>query len=278
MPIIGPEDLASFTEQGFIHVPQVVSKEKCEAVIAALFEFLGMDRDNPEDWYRSPLKPGGMVELYQHQALWDTRQEPRVHSLFSDLLGTEKLWVTIDRAGFKPPRHAAHPEYDHKGFIHWDVDTSRLPVRFGVQGVLYLTDTSADQGGFQCIPGFHRNLEEWIRTQPEDRDPRVPDTTGLNVTPIPGKAGDMVIWSNLLAHGNGHNVSGSPRFSQYISMFPAPPDGQGDRDQRVKCWRDHCPPGTPIFPGDPRALEQSLGRTAELTALGRRLLGVDPWP
>ena len=166
MPILSPDDLRMFAEQGYLHVPGVVPEEKCEAVIAALFEFLGMDRTCPEDWYRAPLKPGGMVELYQHQTLWDTRQEPRVHQLFAELLGTEALWVTIDRAGFKPPRHPEHPEYDHKGFIHWDVDTSKLPVRFGVQGVLYLSVPPPTREASNVFRGFIAIWRSGLRPSP----------------------------------------------------------------------------------------------------------------
>ena len=39
-----------------------------------------------------------MVEIYQHQALWDNRQYPRVHQAFSEIWETEKLWVSFDRA------------------------------------------------------------------------------------------------------------------------------------------------------------------------------------
>ena len=41
-----------------------------------------------------------------------------------------------------------------------------------VQGVLYLTDTPANQGAFTCIPGFHHKLGDWLNDLPEDADPR----------------------------------------------------------------------------------------------------------
>src|SRR5579862_8099183 len=98
MTILSREDHAFFAENGYLRVRDVVPRENCEAVIDTLWEFVGLDRNSPEDWYRPPAKPGGMVEIYQHQALWDNRQHPRLHQAFSELLGTEKLWVSIDRA------------------------------------------------------------------------------------------------------------------------------------------------------------------------------------
>lgn len=277
MSILTPKDHAFFAENGYLVVPNVVPKENCEAVIDAIWEFLGMDRNDPEDWYREPLTPGGMVEMYHHQTMWDNRQHPRVHQVYTELIGTEKLWVTIDRVNLKPPTHPAHPEYDHKGFIHWDVDTSKLPPPFGVQGLLYLADTDVDQGGFQCVPGFHRDLEAWIATQPPDRNPHYPDLTGLQVKPIPGKAGDLVIWDCMLAHGNGRNASDRPRFAQYIAMRPARERMEGEREERIACWRERRPPKASYFYGDPREIEQRSGKTAVLTPLGRRLLGLDRW-
>lgn len=283
MGILTQSDLAFFEEQGYLVVPGVVPQGQCEAVIDAIWEFLGFeeDREHLERCYRPPLRPGGMIEMYQHPALWANRECPTLYEAFAELLETPHLAVTIDRVGMKLPRHPDHPEYDHKGFTHWDVDTASLPVPFGVQGVLCLSDTDADMGGFQCVPGFHRDLEAWITAQPADRNPRVPDLSrlpeGMKVVPIPARAGDLILWNNLLAHGNGHNISNRPRYSQYISMFPASHLSEEDRAHRIDCWQNRLPPGGPIFPGDPREIEQKYQRTSPLTPLGRRLLGIDRW-
>ena len=55
--------------------------------------------------------------------------------------------------------------------FHWDIDTTMRPLPRMVQGVLYLTDTTAEQGGFQCAPGFHRQFHEWVKTQPGGPQP-----------------------------------------------------------------------------------------------------------
>ena len=287
MSVFTTDDLAFFKENGYVTARDVVPKQNLDALIAVIWDFLGMDPNSPEDWYRPPLTPGGMLEMYQHPALWANRQAPRVHEAFAEIFGTPHLWVSFDRANFKPPRSAAHPEYDHKGFIHWDTDTSKMPQPFGVQGVLCLTDTSAEMGGFQGVPELYRNLEPWIATQPADRNPRHPDLTGFTVTPVPANAGDLIIWNRLFPHGNGHNVSDRPRFAQYITMYPVQRGGgsgftnmadlEQARQARIECWQKMLPPKADWAPGDPRHWEQTHARPAELTPLGRKLLGLDLW-
>lgn len=276
MPVFTPADHQFFKDNGYVIVPNAVPQENLDAVIALIWDFLGMNPDDPADWYRLPLTPGGMLEVYQHQALWDNRQNPRVHQAFSELLGTEKLWVSFDRVNMKPPQNPAHPEYDHKGFIHWDTDTSQMPQPFGVQGVLCLTDTTPGMGGFQCVPELYRVLEAWMKTQPADRNPRAPDLSGFHITPIAARAGDLIIWDRLLPHGNGQNVSQNPRLAQYIAMSPASADLEA-RDKRVEMWRERRAPSANWVIGDPRGWEQEHEKTAELTPLGRKLLGVDRW-
>ena len=276
MSVLTAEDKNFFAENGYVIVRDAVPAADCEAVVSAIFAFLEMDRNNPDDWYRLPLTPGGMIEMYQNPAQWNNRQNPRIYEALTEIYDTPKLMVSIDRVGMKPPRRADHPEYDHKGFVHWDADTSNLDQPFGVQGVLALTDTAADMGGFQCIPGFRKNLAEWIATQPADRNPYAPDMTGLTAVPIPVNQGDFIIWDKFLAHGNGHNVSNRPRFSQYITMHPMNLSDEA-RQHRIACWRSRLPPGNKVFPGDPREWEQQHGKTAELSPLGRKLLGLDAW-
>ncbi len=287
MPVLNKEDWDFWNENGYVVVHDAVPKGNLDAMVDALWEFLEMERDNPEDWYRykpytredkcSPISAAGMVEIYQHQALWDNRQYPKVHQAFSEIWDTDQLWVSLDRANMKPPGRADKPDWQNKGMIHWDTDTSEEKVPFGVQGVLYLTDTAENQGGFQCVPGFHNRFQEWVKTQPKDRNPRHPDMTGIEVKSISGKAGDLVIWHRLLAHGNGHNRSDKPRMAQYISMSPAPGRGtrEEDRQERIQAWQE-CRP-TPHWPGDPRDWEHRHQEPAVLTNLGKKLLGLELW-
>lgn len=275
MPMLTAADMDFFRENGYVVVPSGIPKQLIDGVVDAIWKHLGMDPDNPEDWYRPPLDPAGFVNLVHHPALWATRQYPTLHQIFAEIYGTHKLWVSLDRVGMKPPQHPKHPDYDFKGFIHWDMDTSNLNVPFSVQGVLALRDTGEDQGGFQCVPGHHRILEEWIKTQPKNRDPRRPDLTGLTVKPIAMKEGDIVIWDRRLSHGNGHNVSGKPRLAQYITFTPAREDDAQARARRLHHYKHRIQALMNRLQGEVEPIADL--ETPELTPLGRRLLGVDRW-
>src|SRR5690606_36284650 len=161
-----------------------------------------------------------------------------------------------------PPARA---DWDFQGFVHWDIDTSLRPLPFEVQGVLALVDVTAEQGGLQVVPGFHQQFEEWVKTQPLDRDPWKPDITGFELKAIEMNAGDLVIWHSLLPHGTRRNTSTRPRLAQYISMFPAREDDESLRQERIVSWRERLPRQGLAFIGDPRNWEVKYGTTATLT-------------
>ena len=189
------------------------------------------DPNDIDSWYKRPnvqmemkeLNNTGMVEIYNHQFMWDNRQYPKVHQAFADIWGTEKLWVTIDRANLNFP---LRPGFEYKGFIHWDYDPETKPQN--VQGVLALADqTDENMGGFQCIPELYRTYDTWKLTQPEDRDHYKPDTTGFQLEKVKLEAGDLLIFNSLEPHGIRANTSKDKvRIAQYIAMMPAQEDNE----------------------------------------------------
>ena len=264
---------------GYVIVHDVLPKENLDAVVADMWRHTGASPDDPSSWYRPDIiRTVGMVEMYQYQSMWDNRQHPRLYDVFRAIHGTDELWCSIDRVGLKPPVHPDHPEYDHKGMIHWDTDMTKYPdIPFRVQGVLALTDTEPDMGGFQCIPETYQHLEEFLATQTEEQiASRSPDHSAYEITHPRLAAGDLLVWTTQLLHGNGHDVSTKPRLCQYISMNPAGHDEQA-RQQRIDSWRHNTHPAGHAFPGDPRGIEERRAEPATLTELGRKLLGLDSW-
>ncbi len=280
MPVLSATDLEFWRQQGYIVVPNAVPSENVEAAARAIWDFVEMDPDDPASWYTDPPRPGVMIEMYHHQALWDNRQSPRLHQAFADIWETEKLWVSLDRTSINPP---IGPLFHHKGGLHWDRKLE-LPIHFGVQGVLYLSDTPAHQGAFVCVPGFHHRIEDWIRSLPDGVDPLAKDPfpgvipqqdLGGEFEPVPiaAGAGDLIIWHSALPHSHSPNTGERPRVAQYITMHPAPLDRTEKPHDRIKNWKELLTGNGP----PKKAKENATGRTAELTPLGRKLLGLDWW-
>lgn len=284
LQVLSEEDWAFWQHNGYIVIKNAVSKAQASETAAFLWEFEEKDPDNPETWYTPPraemkmkeLTGTGMVEVYNHQQLWNNRQTQKIYEAFVDIWGTEKLWVTIDRANLNFP---IRPGYAYKGFIHWDYDPETKPQN--VQGVLALADqTDENMGGFQCIPWLFRNYDTWKQTQPEDRDKFQPDITGLEykVVKVKMETGDLLIFNSGLPHGIRPNLSENKvRIAQYISMMPAEEDNETLREWRINSWNNRIAPVGYAFPGDPRHWEKTKYEPAKLSELGEKLLGLKNW-
>ena len=216
-PVLDSAALTSFEENGYVVLHDAVPASQCVAAEAAIWEYLRLDPADPSSWRASPLGASIWVPLIHHPALDANRHAPRVRRAFEQLWGRSDLWPVIDQTGFNPPERAdwSFPGPD----LHWDVSLTP-PVPFGLQGVLSVTDTAADQGAFTCVPGFHRGLDAWVASLPPGADARRQDLRSLGAVPVPGRAGDLVIWHQGLPHGSSPNHATRPRIVQYLTLRP----------------------------------------------------------
>lgn len=282
--VLTEEDWEFWTHNGYIVIKNAVSKEQAAKTADFLWEFEEKNKNDISTWYAAPraeiemkeLAGTGMVEVYNNQALWNNRQTQKVYDAFVDVWGTEKLWVTIDRANLNFP---IKPGFEYKGFIHWDYDPETQPQN--VQGVLALVDQNDENmGGFQCIPELYRTYDTWKLTQPEDRDRFNPDITGYEdkIKKVKLNAGDLLIFNCTQPHGIRPNRSKDKvRIAQYISMMPAEEDNKDLKNWRINSWKKRIAPSGYAFPGDPRNYEQIKYEKAELNDLGKKLLGLEKW-
>jgi hypothetical protein len=281
--VLSAADWRHWTTWGYVTVKDAVPPENVRRLVDLLWEFQEMDPNDPSTWYKPQLRNNemtelnysGVVEIYNHQYLWDNRQCQRVYDAFVDIWDREDLWVKIDRANHNPPNRGVRR---FEGFIHCDVDTTLVPLPIGVQGVLSLVDSDAQIGGFQCVPELFRNFDDWARNQPADRDGWAPDVAGFEIVDVPLCAGELLIFNSLLPHGIRPNRSlDRVRMAQYISMRPAEETDSELREWRIRSWRDREPAQGYAFPGDPRDWEKTRYETARLTPLGEKLLGLKSW-
>ena len=283
LKVLSVKDWKFWIENGYIVIKNAVAKEQAKKTASFLWEFEEKNSEDPSTWYSPPraemkmkeLAGTGMVELYNHQYLWENRQERKIYESFVDIWGTEKLWVTIDRANLNFP---IRKNFEYKSFIHWDYDPDTKPQN--VQGVLALEDqTDLSMGGFQCIPWLYKNYNLWKKSQPKNRDRFKPDVSGLKdeIVKVPLEAGDLLIFNSTLPHGIRPNYSNKVRIAQYISMMPAEEENLDLRNWRINSWKNRVAPEGHAFPGDPRKWEQIKYETAKLNHLGEKLLGLKSW-
>ena len=273
MPVLSPDDRNFWEENGYLVIHDAVPPKNVEAATKAIYEFSEMDPDHPESWYSDPPRTSIMVEIYHHQALWDVRQSPRIYEAFTEIWGTKKLWADFGRASINPPVRHDFPFY---GKLHFDI-ALKPPIRLNIQGILYLTDTPAHQGAFMCVPGFHKKIEDWLESLPEGADPNEQDLEAFGAVPIVGRAGDLILWHSALPHWARANTGTRPRVAQYIGMHPVNEQNEEQRQNRIETWRNLLS-GLEERPfGWGKGKEHKTGRPAELSPLGRKLLGLDRW-
>ncbi|MEV6790954.1 phytanoyl-CoA dioxygenase family protein [Streptomyces sp. NPDC051320] len=295
--VLSEEDFAFWQTYGYVVVKEAVPASTAERLLEFTWEFQGLDPARPDDWYADrpfrtdldrELHVYGFVEAYHHQLMWDNRQTQRVYDAFVDVWDCEELWVTLDRLNLNPPniknRDRALIAPTDEGFdieLHWDVDSTLGVPPQRVQGIVALTGTQQDEGGFQCSPELFRRFDRWKAAQPADRDPVRPgaDPAEFPVVRPQLEAGDLLIWNGLLAHGVASNTSEKGvRAVQYLSMMPALETHREMRESRVGSWRSlSTPDWNKTLVGDVARHESLRYGTAELNDLGEKLLGLTSW-
>eukprot|EP00658_Telonema_sp_P-2_P000613 TRINITY_DN10229_c0_g1_i10.p1 TRINITY_DN10229_c0_g1~~TRINITY_DN10229_c0_g1_i10.p1 ORF type:complete len:231 (-),score=46.80 TRINITY_DN10229_c0_g1_i10:74-766(-) len=96
-----------------------------------------------------------------------------------------------------------------------------------LQGVLNLYNNATLDGGFHCVPGFHKHFQQWVQSLPrsvfEEWKYVFPDFSKVHDLKqrVPMRAGSLVVWDCRLPHGAMFNKSDNPRYAQFVRMFPA---------------------------------------------------------
>ena len=91
MHVLSQEDKIFWGNNGYVIIKNAVPQKNLDAIIREIRDFLEIDGENSENWYQkaprdkndendqSPISIEGMVEMYQHQAIWENRQHPRIY-------------------------------------------------------------------------------------------------------------------------------------------------------------------------------------------------------
>ena len=211
--VLSPADLRHFVEHGWVVAKGVIDAEQAQRTAHEVWTFAELDPADENSWYEADGTTLRRINsaMYHGQAQWENRTAPRIHGAFSQIWETERLWTSHDSVNINPPTLEPAAAND----LHWDCDLrlwtlaeakAARPIVGGVQGVLYLVDTPAENGAFICVPGFQHKLDDWLDTLPAGTDnlrqafsEQYPGG-GADALRIGAAAGDLVIWDTRLPH------------------------------------------------------------------------------
>lgn len=216
--VLSPDDLHFWETNGYIVLKNVIPRTDCEESCKVIMDFIDASPTEPESWYKiNEEKKGMMLTLYNNPVLQENRKSAKIKKAYEQIYNTKSIYKVIDKTSFNPP------ETDNYTFagsaLHWDVSL-HLPIPLGLQGLLYLSDCGPHEGAFHCVPGFHHSITEWLSALAKDVEPREIAPLQLKPVPIPGNAGDFVIWHQALPHCATPNKGKTPRIVQYFTYLP----------------------------------------------------------
>lgn len=294
-----------FDEYGVVVIDGILTGQECERSVDELWEFMerhcpDLDRNNPETWHNwlSLEKFGilGNMPILSKQ-FFENRQNTKLYNVYSKLLNTNKLWSNIGRGSIIRPtinvrtnnEYRDYPEWKTElKWLHLDMDpitgaqttfmyhehNPQLNIGFdniGLQGTIALSDCGINDGGFLCVPGFHKHIRDFSKHLSNNYHQHK-QNFGVNnaqyffpnddaiyeyAQKVPVRAGSTIIWSSAIPHSTFPNNSSNPRQVQYVHMVDV----------------DKCSKYLEPILNDKKFLPKNF----KLSNLGSKLLGFKNW-
>lgn len=299
------EYTAFFVKFGVVVIRDVLELDECQRTEYEIWDMLErrsdgkLKRDDPSTWEDKNwpgLQKLGILgnNIVLSKQFCQNRQNEKIYNAFKNLIGTEKLIVTVGRASAMRPTREVEikegeevlkvdkpewrtiPEWLHWDMIPWNGWTTTFNFKevysnlnkgydqVKVQGILAAVDCGPNEGGFHCVPGFHNHIRGWANQNINKFDKNFTDSTlqvpdddpiRKDVQTMPIRKGSLLIWSSCLPHGTFPNNSSKFRMVQYIHMASAEDPSIAPLQTEIN-----------ILPED-----------FTLTPLGRKLYGFDNW-
>lgn len=222
--------LVGYHEQGFVHVPGLLSPDEAAAFRADVHAIAERQGANDATW--DSMKGAGTSITHCHDLQFRSAAftrllvDKRLIGIARSIIGPNvqlhhtKMFIKPPEKGSPFPMHQDFPYFPHR-------DHSMIAV------ILHFDDAPEEKGCLRVYPGSHKlgplpsvGSDHHL---PENRFPLD------GATPIPAKAGDAIFFSYLLAHGSGLNVSDEPRTTLLVQLRdPADVplrEGHGSRGQ-----------------------------------------------
>jgi phytanoyl-CoA hydroxylase len=218
-----PEQVEFWSENGYLHLPSVFTEEEAGFLCDEAHDLLNrhLDADSGgvsfSGWGSAKKVADGPLKLFhchnvqfQSSAFARMMVDPRLTDRMADLIGPN-IQLHHTKMFIKPPEQGApfpmHQDYPY--FPHHD-DTM-------IAAIVHLDDAPVERGCVRVAPGSHKlgpmdHINEGGHHLSTDEYPVA------EATAAPAKAGDVVVFSYLTAHGSGVNVSDESRTTVLVQM------------------------------------------------------------
>lgn len=213
-----------FREDGFLHLPGLVPREKIDRALQAIYHRLG--QGIPTDQLRTWQAQSFFPDLAREPVITDLYNESGLLDIVRELMGAEnagplgqgQLALRFPREPGTVPRPPG-PHIDGIATPHNGVTKGTLSSFSALAGVFLTAVQGENAGNFTVWPGSHRRMEEYfqqhgIQLLLEGVTPNV----GGEPHQIKAQPGDAVLAHYQLLHGVAANVAPCPRFAVFFRV------------------------------------------------------------
>jgi phytanoyl-CoA hydroxylase len=211
------EQQSFYQENGYLHVPGLLSPEEAAAYRAECHELAERIGENDATW--ASVRDQGLRLTHCHDVQFQSAAftrllvNPRLTGPAQGIIGPNvqlhhtKMFIKPPENGSPFPMHQDYPYFPH-------ANHSMIAV------IIHFDDAPDEKGCLRVVPGSHKlgPLEA------VGDDHHLPQFPLDEATPVPAKAGDAIFMSYLLVHGSGVNRSQEPRTTILVQLRdPADP-------------------------------------------------------
>jgi hypothetical protein len=207
-------DLSALLEKhGFLHARSVLDAVTIDTLLVRSLATLFRGSAARE----ATKSNGSLCNLHDSPEFADLIASPAILDLLREAGATDPRWMSgflISKPGGGPPL------FWHQDWWYWDDDESYQPRAHQLFVMVYLTDTSRENGCLRVIPGSHlhehplHHLEHYerlktLQSYQNPDDPAYADQP--DEVPVAVRAGDVLVGDARLLHGAYANRTNAER-------------------------------------------------------------------
>jgi hypothetical protein len=217
------EQRQHFFDQGYVHIPSVVPRERVHAAVRAINSSLGSNG----------IDPAKLTTFRARSYCPELQSAPEITGLLNDTPVLEVAESMIGRGQVKPatsgqialrfpsmaPASPPHPHLDGMYTPTNGVPEGKIMNFTALVGILLSDLPTGDAGNLAVWPGTHHIYEQYFREHgPQSLLTGMPPVELPEPVQITGSAGDAVICHYQLAHGITGNASPLIRYAIYFRL------------------------------------------------------------